>query len=365
MEHHRINFKHHLGNARATTRIRCLAAVLIGLLITTGNARAAGLWVANENSNTLTEFQGKIKKPHRMLKDSADLDGPSTVAFDGGGNLWVTNFNGNTIFEYTQSQIDKLKKHVPTPAVTISIDTGSNLSGPEGIVFDGSGNMWVGAENGQVILEYTPAQFAASGNPTPHIILNSAGGFSSPSHLRFDSGGNLWVVDEGVFPNGNGGAGEVFKYSHAQIAGLSAGSHNIDPVFGVSISAFEHLETIAFDGGGNLWVADEFGNRVFQFSAGDLVGTGLHQNLTPAVVLSPTAEGGSCNLSIDAPYGLAFDGSGNLFVANAGSGGGGCHGSLAQFSAGSIGSTGSPKPKVFATGGLVHPNALTFGPTVP
>ena len=221
MEHHRLTTHHHLGRALATTRIRGLVAVAIGLLMMTGNAMAAGLWVANADSDTIAEYQGKLKKPHRQLKDTNDLDGPSTVAFNG-GNLWVTNFNSSSIFMYTSTQIKKLKKHTPTPTVIISEDTGSNLSGPEGLAFDSSGNMWVGAEDGQVIVEYTPAQFAASGNPTPNIILNSVGGFSSPSHLRFDSAGNLWVVDEGVFPNGNGGAGEVFKYTHAQITGLTA-----------------------------------------------------------------------------------------------------------------------------------------------
>jgi ligand-binding sensor domain-containing protein len=363
LEQNRLNYHHHLGYAHAKIRIRCIAAVMIGLFITTSSAMAAGLWVANANSNTIAEYQGKLKKPHRVLNDTNDLDGPSTVAFNG-GNLWVTNFNANSIFMYTSKQIKKLKKHTPTPTVIISEDTGSNLSGPEGLVFDSSGNMWVGAEDGQVIVEYTPAQFAASGNPTPNIILNSVGGFSSPSHLRFDSAGNLWVVDEGVFPNGNGGAGEVFKYTHAQITGLTAGSNKIDPVFGVSLNAFEHLETIAFDGGGNLWVADENGNSIYKFSASDLTGTGLHQNLTPAVVLTATSESGACNMSLDGPYGLAFNVGGELFVSNANINGG-CVGSLAQFSTGSIGTTGSPTPKAFITNGVNSPNALTFGPTIP
>ena len=130
------------------------------------------------------------------------------------------------------------------------------------------------------------------------------------------------------------------------------------------MNAFEHLETIAFDGGGNLWVADENGNSIYKFSASDLTGTGLHQNLTPAVILTATSESGACNMSLDGPYGLAFNGGGELFVSNANINGG-CVGSLAQFSTGSIGSTGSPTPKAFITNGVNSPNALTFGPTIP
>ena len=365
MEHHRLSPRH---PSNALVRIHCLIAVLIGLLTLAGDAAAAGLWVANAGSSTLAEFQGKLKsgsnKSHRVITDGTDLDGPSTIAFDGAGNLWVTNFNGNTITEFTHSQFAARKKHLRSAAVKISADAGNNLSGPEGLAFDSSGNMWVGAENGQVVLEYTSAQLAASGNPTPNVILNATFKFSSPSHVAFDGSGNLWVVDEGM-ANGNGGSGEVFKYTHAQIAGLSAGIVSLDPVFGISLNAFSHLEGIAFDGSGNLWLADEQSNNVYEFTANQLTGTGLAKDLTPAVILSATSRGGSCHLTLDAPYGVAVDGSGNLFVSNA-NGVAGCHGSLAEFSAGSIASTGSPKPKVFMTGSdLNSPNALTFGPTVP
>jgi sugar lactone lactonase YvrE len=360
LEHHRLNSRHHLGNALTATRIRCFAALLAGLLIVAGNAAAAALWVANAGSRSLIEFPGKLKSSKARVFNNSNLDAASTIAFHG-GNLWVTNFNTNQIFEFTPSQFKKAKKFASaSPVVVISQDIGVNLSGPEGIVFDGSGNMWVGAETGPRILVYTPAQYAATGNPTPNIILNTVVSFSSPSHIAFDGGGNLWVVDEDR-ANGNGGAGEVFKYSNAQIAVLTAGTHNIDPVFGIGINAFSHLEGLAFDGGGNMWLADESGNNVYKFAASDLTGLGLSQNVTPSVVLGASA-GGPCGLSLHGPYGIAIDGSGNLFVSNANSNGG-CVGSLAEFSASTIGSTGNPVPKKFLTTHFNSPNNLTFGPT--
>ena len=327
-----------------------------------GNAAASTLWVANANSPTLVEFPGKLKSSKaRIIGDSNDLDGASTIAFHG-GSLWVTSFNSNTIVEFAPPQGKKSKKNISlTPVAIISQDIGGNLDGPEGLAFDGSGNMWVGAEHAGKILAYTPAQYAASGNPTPNVILNGLTfSFSSPSHVVFDQGGNLWVVDEDR-ANTNGGAGEVFKYAKVQITGLTAGAHNIDPIFGIGINAFSHLEGLAFDGGGNLWLADEDGNNVFKFRASDLGGTGLSQNVTPAVVIG-ASPGGPCGLGLHGPYGIAFDGSGSLFVSNANPHGV-CSGSLAVFSASTIGSTGNPKPKTFLTTDFNSPNNLTFGPT--
>ena len=353
-------------------RIRCLTTILVGTLIAAGTATAAqGLWVAN--SRSLAEFQGTLKSggtPAHTINRSKDLNGSSTIAFDRNGNLWVTNFNTNTIVEFTRSQIRALKAHpAPRANKTMSEDAGNNLDGPEGLAFDASGNMWVGSERGREILMYTPAQYAASGNPTADVILNADSfGFDSPSNVVFDAAGNLWVVDEDI-PNGNGGKGEVFRYSKAQITGLTVGTHYIDPVFGIAFPWFSHLEGQTFDSNGNMWLTDEHGLNVYKFTADQLSGTGLSLNITPAVILSSASRTGRCTQSLDGPYGVAVDLAGNLFVSNANIGSR-CFGSLAKFSAKSIESSGSPIPKLFITTSpygynINDPNNLTFGPLLP
>jgi sugar lactone lactonase YvrE len=350
-----------------------LAALLFsGLFDARGAAAASGfaLWVPNEDSSTLTEFQGTLIAGVHRTNRSADLSGCSTIAFDQSGNLWESNFGSNSIVEFTKAQIRALgRKSAPTATVVISQDTGGALNGPEGIAFDAAGNLWVGSEHGQLILEYTAAQLAASGNPTPNVILNgNTFSFGSPSDLVFDTAGNLWVVDEDI-PNGHGGTGEIFEYTSAQVSAIAAGTTKVDPTVGIASSDFVHLEGLAFDASGNIWVADESADTVDQIQASQ-IGTGLSQNVTPAVVLSPTTMPGRCNQSFNGPYGVAVDQSGNLLVGSAGTSAP-CAGSLAKFLANSITASGSPKPRVFISANLRGtnlnaPNYLTFGPyTIP
>lgn len=345
----------------------CVVTALAGMLLAAGTAAAGGLWVPN--ALTLSEFQSKFKKPFRINR-SADLSGVNAVAFDASGNIWVTNFNPNTIVKFSMAQMSATKKKkasAPHALVTISEDSGGNLNGPEGLAIDGpTQNMWVGSERGQVILMYTPAQYAASGSPTPSVILNASSfSFSSPSNVLFDSSGNLWVVDENI-PNGNGSTGEIFRYNRAQILGLSPGTHFIDPAFGIGFQDFVHLEGLTFDPAHNMWVADESTNLIYKFSTSQLGGTGLSQNLTPPITLSSGSQKGACNQTMNNPYGIAFDSSGNLFVADAFVSAS-CPGSLAEFSASSITASGVPVPKVFVkskSGNVNDPGYLTFGPSI-
>ncbi len=183
----------------ASRSLALLSALLATFLICAGNARAAGLWIPN--ASNLGEFQGNFgsgtSAAHRLLINS-DIQEGSGIAFDKHGNLWNTNFNTSTLTEFTKTSLKRLKKHPSPSAAVIISDSGSkDLNQPEGFAFDKSQDLWVGAEKGHGVIEYTPSQLGSTGNPAPNIILNGETfDFVSPSNVLFDKKGNLWVIDE-------------------------------------------------------------------------------------------------------------------------------------------------------------------------
>ncbi len=179
----------HRLKAASSILVRGLAAASAIMLLAPHVATAAGGGLYVPNLANVAEFQGRIKngkKPHRVNR-SGDIESGNAVAFDPNGNIWVTNFDGDSIIAFTRAQFRaaKGKRSAPTAIVKISQDGGANLAGPEGIAFDSAGTMWVGSEHGQEVLAYSPGQYAASGSPTPNVILNANSfNFSSPSTSR-------------------------------------------------------------------------------------------------------------------------------------------------------------------------------------
>ena len=94
---------------------------------------------------------------------------------------------------------------------------------------------------------------------------------------------------------------------------------------------------IAFDGTGNLWVANgNFSgvNTVVDFTPSQLAASG-----TPAPTVVLSANSGS----LGNPAGLAFDASGDLWVANVA-------GSLVEFTPSQLVTSGDPAPNATVTG---------------
>jgi sugar lactone lactonase YvrE len=145
-------------------------------------------------------------------------------------------------------------------------------------------------------------------------------GLGHPTALAFDAAGSLWVSD--------GHANRVFSFAASQLN--SSGFLAPQVVINTRGTTLVSPAGIAFDAGGNLWVANVGNQTVVSFTPAQLAATGIP---VPNVTLSSSA--GSLNI----PSGLAFDSDGSLWVMGGG-------GALEKFASTSLGVTGAPVPGV-------------------
>jgi sugar lactone lactonase YvrE len=253
----------------------------------------------------------------------------ATVSYvrPGTGNMWVL-YSLNPLLAESFSA-NTLEPGAPMEAV----DT---LTLPDFIsegygAFDAAGNLWIANEGVNEIEMYTPTQLVYTANLTPTVTIAGAA-LNGPDGLAFDASGNLWVA--------NGSGSTVIEYTVAQIA-ASGG-----PTPAVTLSGFSQPRRIAFDAQGNLWVPNNSANTVVELTTSQLTASG---SPAPAVTLSATGT------SLDGPRGLAFDQSGNLWVANYSAS------TVVEFTAAQLAASGSPAPAVTLSGnGTVNATTLAF-----
>ncbi|HEY4931520.1 MAG TPA: hypothetical protein VII23_08115 [Terriglobales bacterium] len=152
---------------------------------------AAGtLWVADIEESEIFGFKAATLAAAEgttadltpdIINSSASINGPADIFMDPSGNQWVSNCLGDTVVEFAAS--DVAASGSPTPVVVLSSTSVSTPPGasfsldcPEGVAFDKSGNLWVSnavSDNFGSIVEFTPDQLTASGSPVPNIFLDS------------------------------------------------------------------------------------------------------------------------------------------------------------------------------------------------
>jgi sugar lactone lactonase YvrE len=306
-----------------------------------------GLWATNFTDPTsLVQYtaaqlaSSTSAAPAVTVTTSGPLD--QSIAFDASGNLWVADYSRSEVVEYAASQLAATGS--PTPAVTLSTTTGfGSLNAPSALAFDANGNLWVANGGGNTIVEFTASQLLTSGTPTQAVKLSdSSGSLVEPSALAFDPGGNLWVVN-----SASSGQPSVVEFGTSQLA---AGG---TPTSAVTLTddgagSLAGALALAFDPSGNLWVANGNADRdtVVEFAASQLTTSG---NPTPAVTLKPST--GTANHLA----GLAFDATGNLWVANS------TAGTILEFTASQLLASGTPTPNTVISG-LTGSWGLAFDP---
>jgi streptogramin lyase len=193
------------------------------------------------------------------------LDNPLGVALDHQGNLWVANYGSGQVTEYAPP-------YTGNPIFALD-----GMAEPAGVDFDSTGDLLVSELGGNEIRVYAPPY---ANTPTATFSTGV-----SPFQMALDANGSLYVA----LASGTGI--QVFN----------------PPFTSSSTSAFTIINGIfagyglAFDGSGNLWFHD-FGNGLIEYSPP------FSASSNPGVIMTSG--------SFQDAGELAFDSSGNLYMAN-------------------------------------------------
>ena len=244
---------------------------------------------------------------------SASLFVPQGVAVDAGGNLYISDTGNHRVRRVTPAGV--ISTVVGTGEPGFSGDGGpaadAMLIQPVGLAFDSSGNLYIADGGNDRIRKVTPAGIittvagggdtvgdggpaaAARINEPTGVAVSAAGDvyFSDTNNLRIrkvTSGGTISTIA------GNGN----FKFSGDGGPATSA--------------ALNSPSSVAVDILGNLYIADEFNQRIRKISSDGIITTVAG---TGERVFS--GDGGpATSVSLASPKGVALDAVGNFYIAD-------------------------------------------------
>jgi sugar lactone lactonase YvrE len=245
---------------------------------------------------------------------AAQFNNPQSVAVDGAGNVYVTDTDNNTIRMITAGGV--VSTLAGAPGVAGVADGTGNLAQfdhPKGIVADAAGNVYVSDTNNATIRRITPGGVVTTMAGTAFVTgtadgLGSAAHFANPLGMALDAAGNLYVAD---FVNAT-----VRKISVTAavttLAGKAAVAGDIDATG--SAALFNSPQGTAVDAAGNILVADTGNNIIRKVNAT----SGAVITLAGASGVTGSNDGTGTAAQFSAPWGLAADTSGNVYVADMG-----------------------------------------------
>lgn len=256
---------------------------------------------------------------------SAYSMGPISATYDSAGNLWVSDLNNNRVLRFSPPFSNGMSANlvIGQPDFTSSnaATTQNGLNGNEAIAFDSSGNLWVADFSNNRVLRFSPP-FTNGMNANlvigqtlftvgPGYRGTTANTFYLPYGLAFDSSGNLWVTDTGE--------NRVLRFSPPFTTGISANlvigqSGFTTYASSTTQSGLHYPRAIAFDPSGNLWVADELNNRTLRFSVP--FSNGMNANLVLGQSGFTSGLSAVTAAGMKRPWGVTADAAGNIWVAD-------------------------------------------------
>jgi len=241
---------------------------------------------------------------------AARLNSPSGIATDAAGNLYIADSGNGRIRKVSAGVITTVAGGGSSYPGDNGPATGAALTDPSGVAVDASGNLYI-ADTGDYLIRQVSGgvitTVAGNGNCCFSGDNGPATGASldQPSGVAVDSAGNLYIPD--YFNNRvrQVSNGVISTVAGSGIRGFS-GDHG--PATAAELGA---PAGIAVDASGNLYIADQRNSRIRKISSGVIVT--VAGNGAPGI---SGDNGPATDAQLNTPYGVAVDNAGSLYIAD-------------------------------------------------
>jgi RHS repeat-associated protein len=288
---------------------------------------------------------------------SALLNGPAAVTLDASGDVYIADTNSNRVQEAAKASGSQFGQSMTAGDIYTIAGSASGSNGfsgdggtatsalmhrAAGVALDSSGDVLVADQSNNRVRKVTTADvistFAGSG---AQLSNDGNGGpatgaaLKTPSATVSDQAGNVYIAD-----TDNNRVQEIAAASHTQfgvamtagdvytIAGSATAARGSSGDGGAATAALlKRPVGVAVDGAGDVFIADTGNNRLQEVAAA--TGTQFGQSVTAGDIytIAGSASGSSgssgdggaaASALLNAPAGVAADGAGNVYVADAG-----------------------------------------------
>jgi trimeric autotransporter adhesin len=237
----------------------------------------------------ISTFAGTPVPPTPVPATSVAIFQPWGVAADPAGNIYIASQGLRAVFKLDSSAVlTRIAGNgVNGGGAPNNLAVDAPVVSPEGVAMDSSGNLYIANAGGiqRVAADGTIAFVFVS-------YIECAQELQRPSGLAVDASGNLYVGDEDT--------SQLMKITPAGV--------------GTCLFSPSQPEGVAVDASGNLYVASPYEGLIWKISSSPGGGENIFAgNRTQGY----SGDGGpATKASLNNPYGVAVDRSGNVYIAD-------------------------------------------------
>ena len=248
--------------------------------------------------------------------------GPQGVVVDGSGDVYVSDWARNTIDEITPdgvSVVAGIPGQYGPP--TAGPATSSKLDYPIGLAVSEAGDLYVVDFGSCVVEKVTPAgtlsvvagEVGHCGTPTPGPATSSM--LAAPIGVAVDSEGNLYIADQGAEFGSNNVIEKITPSGTLSIFAGEVGASGPPTPGPATDSKLSYPQAVAVDSAGDVYIADSLNDVVEKVNPEGILS--IYAGELGAGTGTPT-PGPATDSKFNVPTGVATDSAGDVYVTDDG-----------------------------------------------